>query len=217
MTISEIAEGVYLHQSFHQTKEYGVVGSNGLIVIDGNTGFIVDTPWSEADTEKLVHWAQGKHLQISGSISTHSHDDRTAGIAWLNHHSIPTYATQLTNDILKKEGKEQAVNSLKGNQALLADGLVEVFYPGAGHTVDNVVVWLPKSHLLFGGCLVRSLESRSLGYTGEARIEQWPATIKQLLSRYPNPKFVVPGHGPMGDKSLLTHTISLASNAQPKP
>lgn len=94
--------------------------------------------------------------------------------------------------------------------------MLEAFYPGGGHTIDNIVVWLPKSKILFGGCLVRSLESKSLGYVGEAHIEQWSDSVKRVLAKYSEAKLVIPGHGKFGDIELLNHTEKLAEEAYDK-
>jgi len=90
---------------------------------------------------------------------------------------------------------------------------VSVYYPGAGHTEDNIVVWLPKEKILFGGCLVKSLHAKHLGYTEDAVISEWPNSIQKIINRYPDIKLVVPGHGSIGDVSLLTHTQKLALSA----
>lgn len=216
LQVSEISDNVFLHKSYSHVDGYGLVSSNGLVVIDNGKAFIVDTPWSDRDTEKLVHWVQENDYELIGSVSTHWHGDRTAGIQWLNDHAISTYATTLTNDILRENKKEPAKHTLKQNDSTLANGLIEVFYPGGGHTVDNVVVWLPKSKILFGGCFVRSLDSEGLGYTGEARIDQWSKSAQNALSRYPGAQTVIPGHGEPGDIALLKHTIDLAEAASSK-
>ncbi|WNO10799.1 DIM/SIM/IMP family subclass B1 metallo-beta-lactamase [Teredinibacter sp. KSP-S5-2] len=216
LEIIEIDKGVFLHKSYSQVEGWGLVSANGLVVVNDHKAFIVDTPWSDRDTEKLVDWIRSKSYELLGSISTHSHDDRTAGIKWLNNHSIPTYATTLTNNILRDKGKAQARNSLEGNENALANGLLEVFYPGGGHTIDNVVVWLPKHQILFGGCFVRSRETEGLGYIGEAHIDKWPASAEKLLTNYSNAKIVVPGHGAVGDVELLRHTKYLAVKASSK-
>lgn len=213
MEIKEIHEGVFLHKSYSRVEGWGIVSSNGLVVVSNGKAFVIDTPWSELDTKNLVDWIRSKKYKLLGSFSTHSHEDRTAGIKWLNEKSIATYASVLTNEILKKEGKEQATYSMKGDTFELMDGLLEVYYPGGGHTVDNIVVWLPESKILFGGCLVRSLDSRGLGYTGEAKIGQWSKSIANTITRYPGAKIVVPGHGKMGDLELLKHTKTLAESA----
>ena len=216
LKIEEIDENVFLHKSFSRVDGYGLVSSNGLVVVNDGQSFIIDTPWSSRDTERLVNWIHANNYELLGSISTHSHEDRTAGIKWLNDHSISTYASTLTNDILRAEKKEPAKFSLRDGEGTLASGLLEVFYPGGGHTIDNVVVWLPKSKILFGGCFVRSLESRGLGYTGEAHIDQWANSAENALSRYPEAKMVIPGHGNIGDMKLLKHTKYLAEKASNK-
>lgn len=216
LKINKISEGVYLHKSFHKTESFGVVSSNGLIVIDKNKAFILDTPWSTKDTKKLVNWIKQNGYEPTGSLSTHSHEDRTAGIRWLNDHFIPTYASKLTNELLKKQGKALAKNTFTFPQYQLNNNIMEVFYPGGGHTIDNVVVWLPKSNILFGGCFIKNLHSIDLGYTGEALIEQWAISVDKVLSKYPQAKTVIPGHGKSGDIRLLTHTKQLAILAADK-
>src|SRR5690606_34923574 len=99
-------------------------------------------------TATLAQWIEDNDLQLAGSISTHWHGDRTAGIEWLNDRDVPTYASSLTNQFLEESDRAQALHALEGQESTLADGLVEVFYPGAGHTKDNVVVWLPDSKIL---------------------------------------------------------------------
>ena len=94
------------------------------------------------------------------------------------------------------------------------DGVASVFYPGAGHTEDNVVVWLANEKILFGGCFVKSLQNKNLGNTGDADISEWPNSIQKVLNRYPDVKVVVPGHGKIGNISLLTHTQALALSAK---
>lgn len=95
----------------------------------------------------------------------------------------------------------------------VAEGAIEVFYPGPGHSSDNIVVWLPEHKFLFGGCFVKSLNSKSLGYTDDADIEKWPHSMQKLINNYPTVKRVLPGHGKIGNTELLTHTKFLAVNA----
>lgn len=213
LTIEEIQQGIYLHTSYNHVDGFGLVSANGLIVVDDGNAFIVDTPWSERDTEKLVAWIAGKNYELLGTISTHSHEDRTAGIQWLNAHSIPTYASALTNELLKREGKPLTQNAFESAVFPLADGLIEAYYPGAGHAVDNIVIWIPKAKVLFGGCLVRERDTDGLGYTGEADIPQWSHSVENVLHRYPEARLVVPGHGSIGDIQLLEHTQKLAETA----
>ncbi|EMB9888304.1 TPA: metallo-beta-lactamase, partial [Pseudomonas aeruginosa] len=151
----------------------------------------------------LVNWFIEHGYRIKGSISTHFHGDSTAGIEWLNSQSISTYASELTNELLKKDNKVQATNSFSGVSYSLIKNKIEVFYPGPGHTQDNVVVWLPEKKILFGGCFVKP---DGLGNLGDANLEAWPKSAKILMSKYGKAKLVVPSHSEIGNASLLQRT-----------
>ncbi|WP_448568282.1 subclass B1 metallo-beta-lactamase [Thalassotalea ganghwensis] len=214
LEIKSLTDDVYLHISYQNIEGFGLVSSNGLIVINNHDAFIVDTPWSERDTAQLLTWLQDKNLNLVGSLSTHSHEDRTAGISLLNNKGIRTYATQQTNEFLKIKQQAQAIHTLNTPQDTLLNDQIAVYYPGGGHAADNIVVWLPNENLLFGGCLVRSKQAKSLGYTGESKLTQWPLSIEKLLGKYPNVSQVVPGHGKVGGRELLTHTLALTRQSK---
>lgn len=216
LEIEKVTEDIYLHKSYKQFTGWGLLSSNGLVAIRNNEAFIIDTPWSTKDTKQLVSWIKEKGVNVIGSVSTHSHEDRTAGIQWLNQQGIPTYASKLTNSLLESEDKIKATHSLEGDTNLLANGLAEAFYPGPGHTVDNLVIWIPSMKLLYGGCLLRSIEAKGMGYTGEADIQQWPHSVEKVLTKYGDAKWVIPGHGPYGGVDVLKHTISLAKASASK-
>ena len=50
-------------------------------------------------------------------------------------------------------------------------------HPGAGHTKGDTVVWVPSEKVLFSGDLV---ECDAACYTGDAQLEEWPATLEAL-------------------------------------
>lgn len=203
LEIQKIEEGIYLHTSYDKYEGWGLVASNGLVFVDNKNAYIIDTPVSTNDTEALVKWIKAQGFKTKASISTHFHDDSTAGIAFLNSKSIPTYVSKMTNELLKKKGAEQATHSFDKNPFWLVKNKIEVFYPGAGHTRDNVVVWIADKKILFGGCFVKP---EGLGNLGDAVVEDWPASAEKLIARYSTAKRVVPGHGTMGDASLLEKT-----------
>nr|WP_262697127.1 subclass B1 metallo-beta-lactamase GIM-3 [Serratia marcescens]BDR24829.1 beta-lactamase [Serratia marcescens] len=216
LEIRQIEKGVYLHTSFKHVEGYGLVDSNGLIVLDGNQAYIIDTPWSEEDTRLLLSWIADRGYEVAASISTHFHEDRTAGIKLLNSKSIPTYTSELTKALLLREGKPAPAYYFKGNEFTLGNGIIELYYPGPGHTEDNIVAWLPKSQILFGGCLMRSHEWESLGNVSDASISSWGDSIKNIKSKDYAIQTIVPGHGKLGKSDMLDHTIDLAESASNK-
>jgi len=210
MQIEKIADGVYLHTSFQNVEGYGLVDANGLVVLDGQDAYIIDTPWSEFDTAALVDWLQERNYKVKASVSTHFHDDRTAGIEYLNSLSVPTYASEQTNALLKQNGKALATETFGNEPLWLVEGKVEIFYPGAGHSADNIVVWLLEQRILNGGCFVRAAEAATLGNTSDAVVTDWAASAERVQRRYPDVQMVIPGHGALGDAALLEHTRRLA-------
>jgi metallo-beta-lactamase class B IMP len=203
LKIEKLEEGIYVHTSFEEVKGWGVVTKHGLVVLVDTSAYLIDTPITAKDTEKLVNWFLERGYKIKGSISSHFHSDSTAGIEWLNSQSIPTYASELTNELLKKDGKVQAKNIFSGVTYWLVKNKIEVFYPGPGHTQDNVVIWLPEKKILFGGCFVKP---DGLGNLGDANLEAWPKSAKILMSKYGKAKLVVSSHSEIGNASLLHRT-----------
>lgn len=63
---------------------------------------------------------------------------------------------------------------------------------------------------LFGGCFVKP---EGLGNLSDAVIPDWPASADKLIARYSSATLVVPGHGKIGDASLLTKTKQRALEA----
>ncbi|MGB0834111.1 MAG: subclass B1 metallo-beta-lactamase [Psychrobium sp.] len=210
LKIKQLSDNVYQHISYKEVKPWGLVAASGLVVVNGTNAHLIDTPWTTEATKELLAWIKAKELTVKSAIVTHFHDDASGDLPLLNELKIPSYATSLTNQLLKLDNKQTSSNEITGNTFPLINGVIEVFYPGAGHTKDNVVVCLPREKMLFGGCFVKSLGSKHLGYTGDAVIADWPSSVDKVLKRYPAIERVVPGHGKVGDVSLLTHTKKLA-------
>ncbi len=216
LEIKPLIDNVYQYVSYHQIEPWGLVGASGLLVKDGSDIYMIDTPWTEQDTKELIKWIDTQGLHLKAAVATHFHQDASGGIKVLNQLNIPTYATQLTNQLMVDAGREATNHQIDNEVFQLLKDRIEVFYPGAGHSQDNIVVWLPKADMLFGGCLVRSLAAKTMGNTADASINDWADTIEHILQRYSNIEQVIPGHGKVGSSELLHHTKSLATKAKQK-
>jgi len=72
-----------------------------------------------------------------------------------------------------------------------------------------VVVWFPHQKLLFGGCLVKSVDTNSIGNLADADVAEWPDTIRALWEMFPDVRTVVPGHFGWEKPGTLEHTLEL--------
>lgn len=147
---------------------------------------------------------------MTDAIVTHAHDDRIGGLNTLYKYGVKVHSTKLTADFARQQGYDRPLGDLKNVTKLqFGDMKIETFYPGKGHTEDNMTVWLPEDKLLFGGCLIKALETKEIVPTQGFYPDQWPRAVRKVMKRYQDISIVVPGHGSPGDDRLLPHTISL--------
>jgi glyoxylase-like metal-dependent hydrolase (beta-lactamase superfamily II) len=230
LTVRQVAAGMYI---VSDARPYP---ANSLIAaMPDRTLVLVDTPYTPAETDKLVAWMKGywKGARIV-AVNTHFHPDRLGGNQALAAAGIPVYGSDLTVQMLRERGekvRQQMVDFLASDpeeRAIFehavwqppdhvfpaAQGLrldfgepVQVIYPGPGHSPDNLVVWFPARKVLFGGCLVTARPS--LGNTADADPAHWKASV-EALRKYPA-KLVIPGHGDSLAPYVIEHTITLLS------
>ncbi|MCK5075420.1 MAG: MBL fold metallo-hydrolase, partial [Calditrichia bacterium] len=94
----------------------------------------------------------------------------------LNWTSVPKKNKKFHNAYKKMEFKppNNTYKIKEGLKLKIADEEFEIYFPGESHTIDNVVVYLKKRKILFGGCMIHSLKRTKPGYTGDANMEEWP-------------------------------------------
>ncbi|MEI1276964.1 subclass B1 metallo-beta-lactamase [Leptospira venezuelensis] len=208
--VSEIRKNIYVHTSYKLLKE-GYFPSNGLAIDTTEGVILIDTAWGEEQTSQLLDWVSNNLKKpVIAVIITHFHEDRAGGIEVLKKLNIPSYAGKRTISFLKEEGKSLPEKSLKDKELLLfGKTKIETFFLGAGHSKDNLVVWLPESKILFGGCLVKSIESNEIGNIKDADLMEWPKTIHRLERIFPKISILVPGHQSWGGKESLQRTLEL--------
>jgi metallo-beta-lactamase class B len=172
-------------------------------------------------------------------INTGYHVDNLGGNEYLQRAGVPVYGSFLTDRLLREKGEEtqkeilkwlsapehesfyyahksmslypptQLFQAAEGLRFEFADGTVEAFYPGPSHAEDNLVVYFSEKKVLFGGCMIKSLDAENLGFTKDANLEAWSTSVERVTDRYEQAEIVVPGHGAPGDKELLDHTLAL--------
>ena len=64
-------------------------------------------------------------------------------------------------------------------------GPLKVFYPGPGHTSDNITVGIDGTDIAFGGCLIKDSKAKSLGNLGDADTEHYAASARAFGAAFP--------------------------------
>ena len=216
LIVRRVAPGVWLHVSFGQ-EEGGVrVPANGLLVATGEKSLLVDVGWNAEQTRRLLEWAQRALGQpVVHVILTHAHPDRAGGLAAVLAQPIVVQAHTLAVEELHLDHGPY-VWPVEFEESLeMGHEKIYLFYPGPGHSNDNLVVWLPRTRTLFAGCLIQALAFEDLGSIDEASLTRWPLAVRRVIERYRDVRILIPGHGPTGGPELLSHTMELLERAQP--
>jgi glyoxylase-like metal-dependent hydrolase (beta-lactamase superfamily II) len=213
VTFEALAPGVWLHLSTLAIEPWGEVPSYGLVVVRGESALLVDTAWTDAQTEQILRWAdEALGRPITTAVFTHAHQDKMGGVRALRARGVETYAAADSNALAATRGLAPAEHALTFGPDATSSELAPavVFDPGPGHTEDNIVVALPEAGVLFGGCLVRPPGATDLGNTADADVDHWDDAVEAVAARFPDLLVVVPSHGRPGGRELLALTAGLA-------
>ena len=209
--IIPLAPGVWQHVTYQKMEKWGMVAASGLVVADHGHAALIDTPWTPEQTAVLLDWAERElKAKLEIAIVGHSHVDCIGGLPEVHRRGIRSIGLDRTRELALEAGVEAPKEAFAGSTRVEVGGLeLELFHPGAGHTVDNIVTWIPGKKVLFGGCFVKSADARSLGNTDESDLAAWPASLARLKERFPGTQLIVPGHGDPGGWELVENTRRL--------
>ncbi|MBU2995080.1 subclass B1 metallo-beta-lactamase [Cellulophaga baltica] len=210
LTIKPISKNVFIHITYLDTNDFGKVACNGMIYMINNEAIVFDTPTNSNVSNELITWiTKAEKHTIKAVVINHFHLDCLGGLEVFHQLNIPSYASNKTialakiNDFtLPQNGFETTLNLNIGDKEIINT------YFGEAHTKDNIVSYIPSEQILFGGCQVKTLGANR-GYTGDANTEEWSNTIKKIKVALPTIKTVIPGHGKIGDATLLDYTSQL--------
>jgi len=194
----------------HRSTDAAGVPANGLVALTEKGLVLVDTGWTDAQTDAILDWGRARFgREWTGAVITHEHADRDGGIGALQRRKVAVAALDLTVKKLAARGVRGVETLFTAAAASVADPRgFEAYYPGRGHAPDNIVVAFPASNVLFGGCLIKAAEATDLGFTGDADLAAWVEALHRVQSRYPGMRMIVPGHGAVGYVTIQ-HTVDL--------
>lgn len=211
MELTPLEDSVFIHTSWYQTQSFGKVPANGLVIVKDGQAVMIDTPWDNEMTKQLTEFIEDSlNAKVVKLIAGHYHKDCIGGLEYLKTRGVESIACSMT--VVKCKENKLPVPSTSFTDSLIINfnGLqLECRYFGAGHTSDNITVWIPEKRMLFGGCLIKSSDSEDLGNIKEAVLDDWDSTVKKIMKSYGNIEIIIPGHGNPGGYELLTHTIEL--------
>ena len=192
-----------------------IIGEKFIMVSDATA-----TPAMAQDLIKQIRTVSDKPIKYV--LLTHYHAVRVLGAsAYVAEGATEVIASRGTYELIVERGAEDMQSEMErfprlfrgsesvpgltwptlvvgdgqpGRQGSLTVDLggvkVEIWHPGQGHTSGDTNAWVEEEKVLFSGDLV---EYEAGVYTGDAQLEEWPATLEAL--RALKAEAIVPGRG----------------------
>ena len=205
VSFDKLSDHAYAYTAEGDPNTGIVVGDDAVMVIDTQA-----TPVMAQDVIRRIRTVTDKPIRYV--VLSHYHAVRVLGAAGYEPDHV--IASRDTYDLIVERGEAdmkseierfprlfRAVESVPGltwptivfekRMTLMLGRLrVEIMQVGRGHTKGDTVVWLPDDRVLFSGDLV---EFDATPYTGDAYLQDWPATLDAIAAL--EPEKLVPGRG----------------------
>lgn len=217
LQITRLTGDFYIFTTYNLYKG-DKIPANGMYLVTSKGVVLFDTPWDTTQFKPLLDSIKLRHNKsVVLCIATHFHDDKTAGLEYYRQQGIKTYTTVLTDELSKKNNKKRAEFLIAKDTVFnIGKYSFETYYPGQGHAPDNIIIWFKQQKILYGGCLIKSVEDEDLGYLGDANKTEYASTIKKVQKKCQQPKYVIVGHGDWTSVKSLEHTRAMAEELKKK-
>lgn len=217
LKIAPLTNDFYVYTTYN-TYEGNKLPANGMYLLSNNGVVLFDTPWDTTQFQPLLDSIKARHNKnVIFCIATHWHSDRTEGLEYYKKQGIKTYTTSLTDELSKKSDKKRAEYLIEKDTVFtIGQHSFETYYPGQGHTEDNIVIWFDNEKILYGGCLIKGADAKNLGYLGDANKTTYYASLKNVEKKFKAPKYIIITHSEWDNINSLEHSIKLAKKLKRK-
>ena len=215
ITFEQLSEHCWAYTAEGDPNSGVIIGEKYIMVSDTTA-----TPAMAQDLIAKIRTVSDKPIKYV--LLTHYHAVRVLGAsAYVSEGATEVIASRGTYDLIVERGAQdmksemerfprlfrgaESVPGLTWPTLVVGDGKpgrqgsveidlggvkVQIWHPGPGHTKGDTIAWVESEKVLYSGDLV---EYEAGVYTGDAQLEEWPATLEAL--RELKPEFIVPGRG----------------------
>lgn len=211
LEIVRLTGDFYIYTTYNTYQE-NRTPAHGMYVVTTDGVVMFDTPWDTTQFQPLLDSIQTRHHKnVIMCFATHWHSDKTAGLEYYRQHGIKTYTTALTDELSKKNDMKRAEFLMTRDTTFrVGQYTFETYYPGPGHTTDNIVIWFEKEKILYGGCLIKGAGDKTLGYLGDANTAAYATTLQNVQQKCQNAQHIIVAHSDWTNLNSLKHSIKLA-------
>jgi glyoxylase-like metal-dependent hydrolase (beta-lactamase superfamily II) len=208
ITFEQLSQHCWAYTAEGDPNSGVIIGDKFIMVSDATA-----TPAMARDLIERIREVSDKPIKYV--LLTHYHAVRVLGAsAYFDEGATEVIASRGTYELIVERGKEDMQSEMERFPrlfrnaesvpgltwpTLVIDGKltvdlggvkVQIWHPGPGHTRGDTIAWVEDEKVLFSGDLV---EYEAGVYTGDAQLEEWPATLDAL--RALRAEALVPGRG----------------------
>jgi len=205
ISFDEIGPGLYAFTAEGDPNTGVIVGDDAVMVIDTQA-----TPAMAGKVIERIRSVTDKPVKYV--VLSHYHAVRVLGASAYEPDEV--LSSDLTRQMIVERGQEDwdseygrfprlfaAAETIPGltwptmtfgtgMSVFLGKREVRLMHLGRGHTMGDIVAWVPDAEVMFSGDLV---EYHSACYCGDAHLKEWPRTLDRLATF--SPQALVPGRG----------------------
>ena len=217
LQITRLTGDFYIYTTYNLYKG-DKIPANGMYLVTSKGVALFDTPWDTTQFQPLLDSIKLKHNKsVVMCFATHWHSDKTAGLEYYRQKGIKTYTTALTDELSKKNNKKRAEFLLAHDTVFnVGEYSFETYYPGQGHTEDNIIIWFKKEYILYGGCLIKGVDDEDLGYLEDGNVKEYASTLKKVQKKCRKPSFIIITHSDWKNVNSLKHSLIMAKKLKKK-
>lgn len=211
LKISHLTGDFYVFETYNYYQG-SRISANGMYVLTKAGAILFDSPWDTTQFQPLLDSIKARHGQtVVMCLATHFHGDRTGGLEYYTSQGIRTYTTRRTDKLSRTHNMKRAKYIMDRDTAFtIGQYTFQIFYPGHGHTSDNIVAWFKDQRILYGGCLIKSTDDKNLGNLADASKKDYAKTLENVRRKFNNPMYIIPGHNSWRSTYSLQHSIHMA-------
>lgn len=194
--VSKIGPDLYAYISQNDSS------ANSTFLITGQGILVVDTGLNETEGRKLLAEIRKiSPLPVRYIVNTHYHPDHRGG-----NGTVGPQATIIGTPFTLKHLAEGATASSSSDRIAFDKQLtlyfggheIDIYFPGAAHTMGDAVVYFPAEHAVATGDLFLT---NSCPAMDQGDMENWISALDSILQLPVNS--VVPGHFELASKNEL--------------
>ena len=181
-------------------------GANATFITTKEGVIVIDTRGSEKEAKQVLKAIREATQQpVVYVVNSHFHKENISGNGVFK--SARTFIAQqqaLAMIVTEAERENRKVTppNLSFEKKLelkLGKYHLKLIHPGPAHTEGDLYVYIPKWRILITGGMVFN---RIIPFLGDSTIESWIKALVEMEDL--DAEVIVPGHGPVGGKPLVT-------------